>query len=369
MRTIPLSRRIAISDRQLLLKVAILLFLIALFLLGSRLPAEYDKISVIQSGTWRPRGAVPISFSDRWQVPDDASFVTTVLLSALNFWRANIMGMTFGLALGGAALSLLGSAPAADRALARRGFTGTLLGMLLGAPLNLCVNCASVTSAGACRRVGAPEAAYGIVLGSALWNIIGLSTIGTLFPRPVFIARLVFGIVMTTLALPLLCRWLLPIVPSDDQVVEPAEPVGWRDGATAALHDWWESCALLAVRLLPLMVGATLLAALTRVMIQPLFGPFSGDTPISILALTLAGSLVSVPVLFEIPLAMIVAQLGAGVGGIAAVLCTAPSIGVFTVPLMARMGGWRLALALLVVTFILGAGAGALAHGLAVMGV
>ena len=361
-------RRDLTRHNQAAIKSFLLLFLLVLFLLGSRLPSEYAKVAAVQS-SWRPEGTVPISFSDRWEVAADASAGVAIALTALNFWRANLIGMTFGLALGGAALSLLLTAPAVSRSLGRRGFGGVLLGAALGAPLNLCANCAAVTSEGACSRVRAPEAAYGIVLGSALWNIVGLTTIAALFPPSVIVARIVFSVALTFVALPLLSRALArgqPVVPSGGDMAVPT--MSWRDAGLAALYDWWQSCVTLASRLLPLMLVATLLAAIARVLIQPLFGPLGGDTPGSITALALAGTIVSIPVLFEIPLAIIVTQLGAGVGGVAALICTAPSIGIFTVIMMARTAGWRLAAALFVATFVLGVAAGALAHALAVLG-
>jgi len=361
-------RRDLTRQNQAALKGFLLLFLLMLFLLGSRLPAEYAKVAAVQS-SWRPEGAVPISFSDRWEVAPDAPALLAIALTALNFWRANLLGMTFGLAIGGAALSLLLTAPAAERALGRRGFGGVLLGAALGAPLNLCANCAAVTSEGACGCTRAPEAAYGIVLGSALWNVVGLTTIAALFPRPVVIARIVFGVALTFVALPLLSRALARAHRLDPAGVDMAVPVvSWRDAGVNALYDWWRSCVTLAGRLLPLMIVATLLTATARVLIQPLFSPLSGDTPGGIIALALAGTIVSIPVLFEIPLAIIVTQLGAGVGGVAALICTAPSIGIFTVIMMARTAGWRLAAALLAATFVLGVAAGALAHAIAIFG-
>ncbi|KPV54686.1 hypothetical protein SE17_02100, partial [Kouleothrix aurantiaca] len=254
-------RRDLTRQNQAALKACLLLFLLALFLLGSRLPAEYAKVAAVQS-SWRPEGAVPISFSDRWEVAPDAPAGLAIALTALNFWRANLLGMTFGLAIGGAALSLLLTAPAVERALGRRGFGGVLLGAVLGAPLNLCANCAAVTSEGACSRTRAPEAAYGIVLGSALWNIVGLTTIATLFPRPVVIARIVFSAALTFVALPLLSRALAHTQTLDPAGVNLAVPVvSWRDAGVNALYDWWRSCVTLAGRLLPLMIVATLLAA------------------------------------------------------------------------------------------------------------
>ncbi|HNN97665.1 MAG TPA: hypothetical protein PKI03_35610, partial [Pseudomonadota bacterium] len=83
-------RRDLTRQNQAALKGFLLLFLLMLFLLGSRLPAEYAKVAAVQS-SWRPEGAVPISFSDRWEVAPDAPALLAIALTALNFWRANLL--------------------------------------------------------------------------------------------------------------------------------------------------------------------------------------------------------------------------------------------------------------------------------------
>jgi len=370
MSVVVFARQRAALHRVTMLKIALALGILLLFLLGSRLPAEHAKIAAVQSPAWEPEGRYPISFSDRWEVGADAPVPTAILLTALNFWRANMMGMSFGLIMGGAALSLLQTAPFVARLAALRGLRGTLIGMLLGAPLNLCANCAAVTSDGVGRRTRTPETAYGIILGSALWNVVGLAAIAALFPRPVLLARLAFAVLSTFVALPLLARWL---VPTGQAAAVPAVPdmegaVSWRAALLVTLRDWARSSAALALQLIPTMIVATMVAAVARVAVQPLLGAAAGDSIGSIAAFALAGTLISIPVLFDVPLGIVATQLGAGVGGVAALMCAAPGVGIFTVILAARVSGWRLAAAMLGATFVLAVGAGVLAHALAVYG-
>jgi uncharacterized membrane protein YraQ (UPF0718 family) len=74
------------------------------------------------------------------------------------------------------------------------------------------------------------------------------------------------------------------------------------------------------------------------------------------------GTLLSIPVLFEILLGTILLSLGFSNGVIAAMVFTAPSFGIFTLVLTRqRFGGFKISFIMLGTTFILGIGASLLA--------
>jgi hypothetical protein len=72
--------------------------------------------------------------------------------------------------------------------------------------------------------------------------------------------------------------------------------------------------------------------------------------------------MLSVPVLFEILLGTILLHLGFSNGAIAVMVFTAPSYGLFTMVLTKqKLGGFKIPLLLLGITFVFGIGAGLLA--------
>ncbi len=117
------------------------------------------------------------------------------------------------------------------------------------------------------------------------------------------------------------------------------------------------------------MLVATVVIAVVRALLpQSTLALVAGDSLLSTAAMTLFGTLLSIPVLFEVPLAFMAAQLGFGIGGVAAIVCTAPSVGIFTVLLMRKQVGTRVPVAMLTATALLGLGAGLFAQGLGLLG-
>jgi uncharacterized membrane protein YraQ (UPF0718 family) len=108
-----------------------------------------------------------------------------------------------------------------------------------------------------------------------------------------------------------------------------------------------------------------LLTAIFRVFLpNDVLHNFLSFSPILILVIiSFIGTLLSVPVLFEILLGTILLQLGFGNGAIAAMVFTAPSYGLFTLVLTKnKLGGYKVPLILIGITFIFGIGAGLLAE-------
>lgn len=363
--TVPTSRW-GLLDRVQILKFALLLGFLVLFLLGSRLPSEFKKVSQAEDPTFQ---AGSINFKERFAIEADASFMERFFYTSLNFWDANTNGMTFAIIIGGAATALLVSSAVVRGVVSRRGLKGSIIGTLLGIPLNMCANCSAVTSCGIGQGRATAETKLGVILGSSLFNIIGLAAILALFPTSVFVARLAFAVVLTFVVLPLASRWLSPSIPvTADTGVDAAlqVQVSWWEALKTTLRDWWQSSATLAYNLLPVMIAATMLTALVRILAdQGLLGATSAGAAVGIIAVAFFGSFLSIPVLFEIPLAYLVASLGFGIGPVAAMICTAPSIGLFTVLLVRQEVGWKLILVMWAATFVLGVAAGFLAQALA----
>lgn len=354
-----------------LLKCTLLLTLLTLFLFGSRLPSEMKKLATAQSPSFHP-GAM--NFKDRFPVTDDTPFPQTVVRLSLSFWDANTNGMVFAIVLGGAALSLLLTSTLVQRLVAQRGLRGVVGGMVLGLPLNMCANCSAVSACGiGGDSQSGPETIFGVILGSALFNVIGLFAIWTLFPWPVFVARFLFSVLLTFVILPLVSRRWSPrratVAVNIPPGLSSSTPVTWSNALMTSMRDWWDACARLAYRLVPTMLVATVAIAVVRALLsQTTLGLVAGDSLLATASGAVFGTLVSIPVLFEIPLALVAAQLGFSIGGVAAIVCSAPSVGIFTVLLTRKQVGMRVPLAMLGATCLLSLLAGILAQGLALLG-
>jgi uncharacterized protein len=358
-------------NKENAIKLTILVGALVFFLLGSRFKAEARKVECTEGVCHKPHEHGELNFHERFHIEPGDNVGLAVLKSSANFWEANATGMTFAVVIGGAALSLLLSWKAFERMLAFRGVKGAALGCVFGMPLNMCANCSAVTSVGMTAQSGSAEATLGVILGGSLLNIIGIVTMFSLFHPAVIVSRLVFSVILILVVVPLVSRWVLK---SDNQA--PKNDVfnlischypesSFPRTVIKTLEDWLMAVGNIAYKLIPLMLVGTLLTALFRVLFpNEVLHEVAGLNPFLVIpVIAFIGTMLSVPVLFEILLGTMLLQLGFSNGAIAAMVFTAPSFGLFTLVLTQKqLGGLKVPLAMLGITFLFGIGAGLLAE-------
>ena len=184
-------RRLAILS---MISIAILT---ASFWMTSRYP-DLDKKST-GAGVDQPS---MLSHNPVFQVTESQNFVTQVFLTWLNWCDTNLNGMVFGMLLGAFFLSLFQSLTFSRR---QNNFTQALMGLGLGTPLGVCVNCAAPMMVGllGSSRVTMALAA---MLASPVFNIVVVSMSFSLFPAELVVAKLSFNFLLILLVLPLFVK-------------------------------------------------------------------------------------------------------------------------------------------------------------------
>jgi uncharacterized membrane protein YraQ (UPF0718 family) len=358
-------------NKENIIKLSMLLGVLVLFLAGSRFHAEHLKSECSAGICTKPHDHGELNYHERFSVVPSDNFATATLKSCANFWDANATGMTFALIIGGAALSLLLSWKKFETVLQFKGMKGAALSSVFGMPLNMCANCSAVTSVSLTGKSGSAESTLGIILGGALLNVIGIITMLGLFSPAVVISRVVFSIIMILFIIPLVAKW---VKKDDTQAVKsgvfekiscyfPEQSI--FQTALKALEDWLIAVGSVAYKLIPLMLVGTLLTAMFRVLFpNEVLQEITNMNPLLILAaISFIGTMLSVPVLFEILLGTILLQLGFGDGAVAAMVFTAPSFGLFTLVLTKKqLGGYKVPLLIIGITFLFGIGAGLFAE-------
>jgi uncharacterized membrane protein YraQ (UPF0718 family) len=132
-----------------------------------------------------------------------------------------------------------------------------------------------------------------------------------------------------------------------------------------SIEDWLVSSGNLAWKLIPLMILGTLITAVFRVFFpNEILATFTHSNPyLVIIVVSFIGTLLSVPVLFEILLGTILLHLGFSNGVVATMLFTAPAFGLFTmVVTKEKLGGYKIPLILIGITFLFGIATGILAE-------
>lgn len=358
-------------NKENIIKLTMLLGLLVLFLTGSRFHAERLKAECSEGKCDRPHDHGELNYHERLRVVPEDNFSVATIKSCANFWEANATGMTFAIIIGGAALSLLLSWKKFEKILQFKGMKGAALSSVFGMPLNMCANCSAVTSVSMTAQSGSAESTLGIILGGALLNVIGIVTMFGLFSPAVVISRIVFSVIMILFIVPLVAKLVKkeetqPIQSGVFDLISCYFPEkSFIQTIIKSVEDWLIAVGSVAYKLIPLMIIGTLLTAIFRVIFpnEVLHHITTFNSLLIIVIISFIGTLLSIPVMFEILLGTILLQLGFGNGAIAAMVFTAPSFGLFTLVLTKqKLGGFKVPLIIIGITFIFGIGAGLFAE-------
>ena len=353
---------------------AIALGLWWVFMHHTRWPSVQNKadiLTVLASGA--PNTFSELVSREGW--PYWLSWIPT----GINMNDNNAIGMAFAFLIGGAVSSLVLPQRVIDRVLYSRGAAGSALGGLLGAPLMMCSACSVPVAVGWRRRGANLETTLGVVMGAALLNIMGLVTIFLLFPAPLAWGRIAASALMVVAVAPLMAKLSEAIqnrrggvqlyaVPSELNACAAETAPGDADlyrtesfgqAVRGALHSWWQASVELAYRLWLPMTGAIFLAAIFRLFIPPqVVESYLGGGLTAIAVVALFGTLIAIPTMFEIPLALGFMFLGMGAGPAAALLVTAPSVSIVSFFMLRKDIGKLPPILLMAATFLMGTAVG-----------
>ncbi|MDR8390754.1 permease [Aliifodinibius sp. S!AR15-10] len=253
-----------------------------IFMNYTRWPAVQQKseiLTVLASGA--PNTFTEIMSREGW--PYWLSWIPT----GVNMTDNNAIGMAFAFLIGGAVSSLILPQGLIRRLLNSRGTKGSAYGGLLGAPLMMCSACSVPVALGWKERGANTETTLGVVMGAALLNIMGLTTIFVLFPGPAAWGRIAASVLLVVLFTPLIVKLTeaikkrrLTVSPdllgdstgtAADQTCtipemeQPGET--WAEAGVSAVKNWWNNSVEIAYRLFIPMTGAMFLAAIIRLML------------------------------------------------------------------------------------------------------
>jgi uncharacterized protein len=350
---------------------AIALSLWWVFMYFTRWPSVQGKSEILNVlATGAPNTFGELVSREGW--PYWLSWIPT----GINMNDNNAIGMAFAFLIGGAVSSLVLPQRMIDRMLHSRGTRGSAFGGLLGAPLMMCSACSVPVAVGWRRRGANLETTLGVVMGAALLNIMGLITIFLIFPAPLAWGRIAVSLLMVVAIAPLVAkivvsilRWrgqdtLHPVTEAAGSAEHPAAAEAYRDesfaqAARGALRSWWYASVGLAYRLFLPMTGAIFLAAVFRLFVPPsVVEAYFGGGLLAIAAVALFGTIIAIPTMFEIPLAIGFLFIGMGLGPAAALLVTAPSVSVVSYFMLRKDVGHLPPILLLAATFLMGTAVG-----------
>jgi uncharacterized membrane protein YraQ (UPF0718 family) len=298
------------------LLAALLCLAIALgFWLGSRYPDLGEKASM--GGTTILED--PLGFEAARPVEATDPFTTRVLDTTLNWISTNQRGMAFGIAMAAATMTLLRRL---GRARFRGAFANTLLGVVIGAPLGVCVNCAAPIARGLHAAGSRLETSLAAMISSPTLNFVVLAMLFAMFPLYIAAIKLSAALLFILGVIPLLSRTVFRKErEAGAGARRPGSGDGWGPAAGDALFEqgggWGAALRWVGAEFarnlwfivrytVPLMLLAGLIGAIAVTvlpwdeLVAMLPHDDSWDTALWMVALGAFGLLLPVPMAFDV---------------------------------------------------------------------
>jgi uncharacterized membrane protein YraQ (UPF0718 family) len=283
-----------------------------MFWTGSRYPSLDQK--AIMGGNAALED--PLSFEASIQIQPDDGTVRRIAYTTINWVETNLEGMAFGLVIGASLLTLIGMIPVRGHG---NGFVNTLLGVAVGTPLGVCVNCAAPVAKGMHDGGARLETTLATMFSSPTLNIVILTMLFSIFPLYLTVIKLALTLTFILILVPLLSRWAFREERAqtyDDAVCAiPANPAPASESLIAAVRG---ASVLLArnlgyvvIRTVPLMLLAGFLGAVVA-NVLPLNELVDFEPGLlSVAVVALIGIFLPVPVAFDIVVVAVLISAGA----------------------------------------------------------
>ncbi|MCA9841564.1 MAG: permease [Cyanobacteria bacterium HKST-UBA03] len=362
----------AVYPKRALLVVLAATGLLAYFWLASRYPALWHKAHLAGGSSL----ASLFTLNPPIYIYPEADLYERILWSTFNWLDANKLGMTFGIIFGALVLTLLDflKRPATSNALLNSAF-----GLLMGAPLGVCANCAAPIAKGMLDGGSRQETALATMLSSPTFNAVVLIMLFSLFPwwmgaikvglSAFFILVVMPGLVhrfrkaskapaAATGAAPQACTL-------DFNTMTPASaPVreSWPKAFQYTVRTFLLKFGYILMMTVPLMFLAGLTGAVLEQMIDLpalVWGPTEGGAGMAKIAVVaLLGTSLPMPIAMDMLLADVLFRAGVSAPVIVTLLFTLGLYSVYSFLIVMTSTSKRLATALFVAVAALGAGAG-----------
>ncbi len=360
-------RHIVASPYQKRFALALLLIAVLAiqFWTQSRYPSLNEK--AMMSGAIQLED--PLSFEAHYPLSPDMTVWKRIGLSTLNWIHTNERGMTFGVLFGAAFLTLLGY-------LQRFSFTGrfanSLLGLGIGAPMGVCVNCAAPIAKAMYSGGMRAETTLSAMIASPTMNAVVLTMLFSLTPFYMAATKIGLSLLVILVAVPLLCRFLpegqLQVAPAERKAQRlpqaypaltaenPFEAI-WRFMRDFALNLWF-----IVSRTVPLMLVAGFLGAVVATLLPADLLQQAGFGIFSVIVVAVIGTFLPVPIGFDVVAAGALLGSGLDTGFVMALLFTLGSFSIYSYFIIAGAISLRAASMLAVIIMVLGAAGGIGAH-------
>ncbi len=313
------------SQSQVVFQVVVLVLLLVL-LVNYKWAAGLGKIQQT-----RASGSLHLV---KLQFPGISSFN-----NAIGYLKIVWPALIFGILISAAVRTSLSRTPL------HRMFQGSVVrdqvaATLAGAPLMLCSCCVASIFPAVYQRTQKVAPALGVTLASPSLNPAALTLTFMLFPLRISALRLAMALLLVLVGSVLVAR-----IAQAPILIRPSTSEENQITWLGLLASYAKSVAYISLRVVPLILLG-IWASMWIMSHLSLTGALSGARVLSILMIALFAVLLTLPSLFEIPLALSVLAAGGPPGAAAALLFAGPAINLPSLLVIGRYSNWKVAVSL-----------------------
>ena len=328
---------------------------------SSRYPALNEKANL--GGDNEISG---LAFDNIFSQTGSDSNIQQVLQNLTNWAITNKQGMLFGLLLSALILTLF---QFIRQKQFKSSFTNTLLGVAIGAPMGICVNCSVPVAIGLHQSGSKLETTLAALFSSPTLNIIIFSMLITFFPLWLVFLKLGMSLFIILFITPYIARkiqkstdmtYALNEINLKEKKITVIDPLQQSSGVkkNGAFYSWLSAIVLvlktvfiniitIVRKTLPFMILAGIIGAIiiTWLPWETLNNLHPSNTYIiSLVFFSIIGTLLPVPIAFDVVITSILFSLGMDIGYVATLLFT---LGIFSIYPMLQLGysiSWKLSI-------------------------
>ncbi|MBL4710448.1 MAG: VCBS repeat-containing protein [Flavobacteriales bacterium] len=346
------------------------------FWLSSRYPQLSEK--ALMGGDTKIIG---LSFDFVYVADSDANWWEVVFSNTVNWIDTNKKGMTFGL-LFAPALMLLFSL--IDLSRFKNKFTNTLSGVLIGAPLGVCVNCATPIAKGVFDTSKKIEIALATLFSSPTLNIIILSMLFTLFPLHLALLKIGGSLLFILLVVPIAAKIFESETINLERIQKKSKIRGfefspttdnnffqsdWASSLKWTLNNFFRGLWFIIKTTVPLMLLAGILGnVLVSFFPQDSVVSWLGintsfyETLLLMVGISIIGTFLPVPIAFDVILVLILSSLGLADRYSMILLFTLGIFSIYPFSIIYKFISKKVSLFLALTVVLFGIGLGVTAH-------
>jgi uncharacterized membrane protein YraQ (UPF0718 family) len=294
-----------------------------------------------------------ISFDALLPVDPAMPLPERVMRTGVNWLWTNRFGMYFALPFGAAVMTLLAQTNRPKQF--RHAASNIVCGAIAGAPLGVCTNCATPIGQSLLAGAASTRLTVAAMISSPSFNPVVVAMAFLLFPARLAILRVV---------VPALLLTAIPLFVKERQfealgISMPEESASFQRRATRLGITFLRNLVRLTWMTLPWMLLAALLGGLAAETVPAYATHFPVSFP-GVVLVAIFGTLLPVPMAFDVGLSWVLYRSGVPVPYVAALLCTLGPVSIYSLTALGQQLGRTAALKLAGATALLGTMAGLL---------